>query len=126
MGSACAPSIVNIFMQDLEINFLRNPDINPYFYNFSFYKSFLDDIFIVFQDGNRLPNFVTWINGIHDSIKFEERYHPQEINFLDASACKCPNATLAVKSFQKFFIKLQFSRPSAIDKYLALRAISKT
>lgn len=85
MGSAFAPSVANLFMSHLEINFILNPVVNPFFqYIFKFFR-FIDDCFCIYTDPDSLPEFGTWINGIHPTISFTSDSSTTNINFLDTS-----------------------------------------
>lgn len=49
MGSACAPSVANIFMERFESDFIYDPVANPFYENIKFWKHFIDDIFFIFK-----------------------------------------------------------------------------
>lgn len=79
MGSRMAPAYANIFMDNFEKTHLPNAPIQPIFW-----KRYLDDILIIFTcDDVEIDKFVTWINGIHPTIKFTLESDPKGIPFLD-------------------------------------------
>lgn len=49
MGSACVPSVADIFMECLENDFIHDPGVNPFFENVIFWKRFIDNIFAIFK-----------------------------------------------------------------------------
>lgn len=79
MGTRMAPNYANIFMRHIQSNFLSGYDIRP-----SFYKRYLDDIFMIWTDSeNELLKFIHAFNQAHPSISFTYSYSNTEISFLD-------------------------------------------
>ena len=81
MGSPLGPTLANIFMSHFENTFLgatpRN--IAP-----KFYRRYVDDILVGFEDPSRIQPFLNYYNSLHKNIKFTvelEKY--KRISFLD-------------------------------------------
>lgn len=69
MGSSFSPDVANLFMANLEDNYIFNVR-NPFCDTIFFFVCFIDDIFCVYSDPDSVHSFVEWLNGIHPSIKF--------------------------------------------------------
>ena len=80
MGTICAPSYGNIFMDHFERKF-----IYPFIKTFSLiYLRFIDDIFFIWTGSKTdLENFLNELNTKHPSIKFEYEISKERISFLD-------------------------------------------
>ena len=81
MGSPLGPILANIFMCSLESEFLEScPDsFKP-----SFYKRYVDDTFVTFQNEQQADNFLKFINSRHPNIKFTmEVENNKSLPFLD-------------------------------------------
>lgn len=101
MGSACAPSIANIFMERLEIECVYNQEFNPYHGNTVLRKRLIDDIFVILKGIDDLDGFVNWLNSIHPSIKFVGSFSKEQINFLDTYVYRDFHNKLAFKTYRK-------------------------
>ena len=81
MGTALAPNYANLFMDRFETNARKNWDKQPLLW-----LSFIDDIFMIWIHGEEeLKNFLTYLNSIHDKIKFTHEFSKNSINFLDTT-----------------------------------------
>lgn len=49
-----------------------NPD--PFFEQLSFYKHYMDDCFLIFENASLNASFLNWINSIHPTIKSVGHY----------------------------------------------------
>ena len=79
MGSRFSPSYANIYMMSLEKRLLASFPQKPLFY-----KRFLDDIFIIWDNGeDKLLEFINFANNFNPHIKFTYKYSDTEIDFLD-------------------------------------------
>lgn len=79
MGSRFSPSYANIYMMSLEERLLNSFPHKPLFY-----KRFLDDIFIIWNNGeDKLFEFINFANNFNPHIKFTYKYSDTEIEFLD-------------------------------------------
>jgi hypothetical protein len=81
MGSPLGPTLANIFMVNFEEKFVNTaPDsIKP-----TFYKRYVDDILVGFEDEDKIEEFWQHINTKHPNIKFTtERESEGKISFLD-------------------------------------------
>lgn len=101
MGSACAPSIANLFMEQLELNFIDNVEVNPFHDQIIFWKHYIDDIFVLFKGAVQFDNFTEWLNNVHCSIKFVGSSDTTQINFLDTVVYRDLNNKMAFRVYRK-------------------------
>ena len=81
MGTRMAPCYANIFMAELEENFLSG-----YPYKHLAYYRYIDDIFINWPHGlDLLHNFINSINNQHSNIIFTSNISTTSVNFLDVT-----------------------------------------
>ena len=81
MGNPAAPTLANIFLCNLEHDFLLNcsPNFKPLLY-----KRYLDDTFVIFREESHCDLFLNYINQIHPNIKFTvEKEINNKLAFLD-------------------------------------------
>ena len=86
MGSPLAPVIANIFLCNLENQFLDNctSQTKPFFY-----RRYLDDTFILFKTATEAVKFHDYCNQIHPNIKFTtENEENGKLSFLDVTVMK--------------------------------------
>ena len=89
MGNAAAPSLANIFMNDMEERMLQEC---PESFKPIFYKRYLDDTCVIFKQPDDAEQFHTYINDFHPSIKFTmEKETNNTLPFLDVNITKCYN-----------------------------------
>ena len=83
MGTICAPSYANIFMNHIEKKY-----IYPFLQGLSLiYLRFIDDIFFIWTGTKKqLTNCWNNLNKKHNSIKFEYKISQTCITFLDTKA----------------------------------------
>ena len=88
MGTKCAPSYANIFM-----DWFKEKLIFPFLTNSSdFFLCFIDNIFLNWNDTKtEFDDFSKKINECYPSIKFEYEISKTEINFLDNTVFKVDN-----------------------------------
>ena len=90
MGSPLGPTFANIFMNFLETNFLQNcdTDCQPIFY-----KRYVDDTLVAFQNLNQAQRFLQYINQQHPNINFTMEVENNNcINFLDITISRSDNS----------------------------------
>ena len=81
MGTAAAPNYANVFMDRFETKVLQNWPLKPLLW-----LRFIDDIFMVWTHGeDKLEEFITYLNGIHPTIKFTSEHSYTNISFLDTT-----------------------------------------
>ena len=81
MGTRMAPCYANIFMAELEENFLSGYPYKP----LAYYR-YIDDIFIIWSHGlDLLHNFINCINHQHSNIIFTSNISTTSVNFLDVT-----------------------------------------
>ena len=97
MGTICAPSYANIFMDHFERKF-----IYPFIKTFSLiYFRFIDAIFFIWTGSKTdLDKFLNELNAKHPSIKFEYETSKKRISFLDTEIY-IKNNKLHTKIFRK-------------------------
>ena len=80
MGTVATPSYANIFMGLFEETHIY-PHIDE---DCLFYARFIDDIFMIYTGGlDKLNAFLTLLNSLHPSIKFDYSLSQRSIAFLD-------------------------------------------
>ena len=81
MGSPLGPTFANIFMNNLETQFLENCELA---YKPTFYKRYIDDTIAGFKDAHHSQLFLQYINQSHPNIKFTiDTENNNCLNFLD-------------------------------------------
>ena len=79
MGTKLALSFANLFMGYFEEKF-----VSPYRKQPFLWKRFIDDIFIIWTYGpEELSKFVTYLNSVHETIKFTCEHSVQSVDILD-------------------------------------------
>ena len=79
MGTKLAPSFANLFMGYFEEKYVTPYPKQPFLW-----KRFIDDIFIIWTYGpEELSKFVTYLNTVHDTIKFTCEHSSLSVDFLD-------------------------------------------
>ena len=86
MGSPLGPTLANIFLCHLEEKWLN--DCPPLFKP-SFYKRYVDDTFLIFDNVSHIPLFLDYLNQQHPNIKFtSETEVNDQLPFLDINVMK--------------------------------------
>ena len=81
MGTAVAPNYANLFMDRFETKALNNWPLKPLIW-----LRFIDDISMIWTHGeDNLKEFITYLNGIHRTIKFTHESSQTQIDFLDTT-----------------------------------------
>ena len=105
MGTAVAPNYANLFMDRFETKALANWPLKPLIW-----LRFIDDIFMIWTHGeDTLNEFITYLNGIHPTIKFTHELSNTHINFLDT--------TVKVNSHRELYTTL-YEKPTDTHLYL--------
>ena len=98
MGTKCAPTYANLFMDNFETNNIY-PTTKQ---KTKLYLRFIDDIFMLWTGTlAELEVFEKSINEIHHSIKLTFEHSYKEINFLDTTITISSNGRLETKIFKK-------------------------
>nr|XP_060609685.1 uncharacterized protein LOC132761116 [Anolis sagrei ordinatus]XP_060609686.1 uncharacterized protein LOC132761116 [Anolis sagrei ordinatus]XP_060610145.1 uncharacterized protein LOC132761359 [Anolis sagrei ordinatus]XP_060610146.1 uncharacterized protein LOC132761359 [Anolis sagrei ordinatus]XP_060610703.1 uncharacterized protein LOC132761651 [Anolis sagrei ordinatus]XP_060610704.1 uncharacterized protein LOC132761651 [Anolis sagrei ordinatus]XP_060615565.1 uncharacterized protein LOC13276 len=100
MGSPVAPSIANLFMDNLENNIILNRAYNPVAGSIIKYCRFIDDIFIIINSHHEAETLLSWINTVHHNIKFTGNISATSLVFLDVMIIK-ENDRLRVRNHRK-------------------------
>ena len=91
MGTKCSAAYANLFMNYFEETHIYNIIGS----NSNFYKRFIDDIFLLWNGTlEQLKEFISKINTVHTTIKFEAKYSFTSIDFLDTHIYKASNGKL--------------------------------
>ena len=84
MGSPASPEIADITFHNLETNIIELHKSKIYFW-----KRFRDDLFMIYTGTqNQLHEFITNINGLHETFKFSYEFSPHTISYLDLDIFK--------------------------------------
>ena len=79
IGTKCAPTYACIFMDELEWDFFKTQDHQPFLW-----LRYIDNIFFIWTDGEKkLQNFLEKLNKSHPNIKFTHEPSKENISFLD-------------------------------------------
>ena len=79
MGTKLAPSFANLFMGYFEEEYVAPYSKQPFLW-----KRFIDDILIIWTYGqDELTRFVTYLNSVHETIKFTCETSVKSVDFLD-------------------------------------------
>ena len=83
MGSPLRPSLANAFLAHHEQNWL---DSCPLGYRPSYYRQYVDDIFVFFKSLDHLKRFQSYLNSCHANMAFTvETEQSNNISFLDVN-----------------------------------------
>ena len=81
MGSPLGPTLANIFLGHKELQWLNDC---PAHYKPSYYKRYVDDIFVLFKDESHLELFKAYFNTQHPNMNFtSETEQDNALPFLD-------------------------------------------
>ena len=86
MGSPLGPTLANLFLCHYENIWLDNCPIN---FRPVYYKRYVDDIFMLFDDAKHVNKFMRYLNSRHPNIEFsKDEELDGKISFLDISITK--------------------------------------
>ena len=81
MGSPLGPTLANIFLCYHEENWIDNCPIQ---FKPKYYKRYVDDIFLLFNDANHVNKFEKYLNSRHKNMKFTKEVESENsLAFLD-------------------------------------------
>ena len=87
MGSPLAPILANIFMRNFEEKAFNNfTGTHP-----KFYRRYVDDSFLLFQDKSEVQPIFQYLNSCHENVRFtkdEESLTENFFPFLDVKVVK--------------------------------------
>ena len=98
MGSACGPTLDNIFLCYFEEKWLSHCPVQfkPFLY-----RRYVDDTFLLFKDSDHINLFLNYLNSKHGNIKFtKESEQDNTLPFLDVSITRKHN-TFETSVFRK-------------------------
>ncbi|PIK56552.1 hypothetical protein BSL78_06520 [Apostichopus japonicus] len=108
MGTKMAPSFANIFMGNLEKEFLSRQNLKPHTW-----LRYIDDIFMIWTHGEaNLKLFIDDINSFHHTIKFTADFSGHGVHFLDTTVT-LQNGSLKTDLFNKPTNKHNYLLPSS-------------
>ena len=114
MGLPLGPTFANIFMCYHEENWLSDcpEDFKPLFY-----KRYIDDTFLLFEDQSHVPLFLTYLNSKHVNINFTfETEQNNILSFLDCEIHRLDN-----KFHSSVFRKNSFTGLGSVFSFSNLR-----
>ena len=77
MGTRMAPNYAIIFMHSVKQEIIKNSKLK-----LRIWHHFIDDVFIIWTYGkDKLEDFLKYINGVHETIKFTAEYSTTEVAF---------------------------------------------
>ena len=86
MGFPLGPSLANAFLAHHEQNWLDNC---PLEYRSSYYRWYVDDIFLPFKSSDHLKRFQSYLNSCHVNMSFTiETEQNNKISFLDVNVIR--------------------------------------
>ena len=86
MGSCLGPTFANAFLCYHEKKWL---DECPTMYKPLYYRRYVDDTFLIFNDASHMPKFLSYLNNKHVNIKFtSESEDNGTISFLDVKVTR--------------------------------------
>ena len=121
MGTKCAPTYANIFMGIFEEIYIY-PLIKQ---KMQLYLRYIDDIFFIWTGSeNDLQQFISKINEVHPSIKFDFNYSETQIHLLDISITKTspgkPLTTLYNKEIdRKSYLHQNSEHPETLKRSIS-------
>ena len=98
MGTKCAPTYANIFMEHFEEEYIYSK-ISDHVLT---YLRYIDDIFMIWTSTREsFLNFINELNSIHPSIKFDYAISEKDISYLDATVYIDDDNTVKTKLYVK-------------------------
>ena len=86
MGSPLGPILANIFLSHHEENWLNKCPIK---FKPSFYRRYVDDIFVLFESSESADSFREYMSSKHQNINFTvEKENVGSLSFLDIKICR--------------------------------------
>ena len=86
MGSPLGPILVNIFLLHHDENWLNKCPIK---FKPSFYRTYVDDIFVLFESSESADSFRKYMSSKHQNINFTvEKENVGSLSFLDIKICR--------------------------------------
>ena len=86
MGSPLGPILANIFLSHYEENWLNKCPIE---FKPSFYRRYVDDIFVLFESSESASLFREYMSSKHQNINFTvEQENVGSLSFLDVKICR--------------------------------------
>ena len=86
MGSPLGPILANIFLSHHEENW---PNKCPIKFKPSFYRKYVDDIFVLFESSESANSFCEYMSSKHQNINFTvEKENIGSLLFLDVKICR--------------------------------------
>ena len=86
MGSPLGPILANIFLSHHEENWLNKCPIK---FKPSFYRRYVDDIFVLFESSESADSFREYMSSKHQNINFTvEKENVSSLSFLDVKICR--------------------------------------
>ena len=122
MGTPIAPTLANLFMADLEQEFLSTQTVKPFLY-----KRYIDDILMIWLHPiHEFHTFFNSLNQFHPTIKFEYTISETEVQYLDLTIFFDKDTRrLATKTHIKATNTFQYVHYNSHHPHATKRAIIK-
>ena len=89
MGSCLRPSFANAFLCHHEMTRLSDC---PAYFKLLYYKRYVDDTFLPFNEVDHIPQFLQYLNSKHNNINFTyELENNASLSFLDVLVTRTDN-----------------------------------
>jgi len=99
MGGVLSPILANIFLCHHEQRWL---DDCPSAFKPLFYRRYVDDCFLVFNNNNEANSFLQYLNNKHPNIHFTAEFETNDcLPFLDSVVHKVGNRNISTSVFRK-------------------------
>ena len=121
------PTFANIFLCHHEQKSLKDC---PHEFRPAYYRRYVDDCFLVFNDRSHIDRFMTYLNSQHPKIRFTKEVESNGcMSFLDLNL-RCQNNKLEISIFRKAtFTGLGLSFfsfiPSTVKKSVVVSAVTR-
>ena len=122
MGNPLGPTLANVFLCFHEQRWL---DDCPIEFKPKLYRSYVDDIFLLFSDQSHVNQFYNYINSKHSNIKFTSDIEKNNcLNFLDVDINRINNCFSTKVYRKKTFTGLGLRFDSFIPSFYKVNLIT--
>ena len=121
MGSCLGPTLANAFLCHHETNWLNEC---PLEFKPKFYRRYVDDTFLIFENSQHIPKFLNYLNSKHANIEFTcDMESDGSIPFLDVLVTRTENKLHTTVYRKPTFTGLGINYLSFIPQLFKVNAI---